>query len=48
MEIQLEKTAQLSWLLFSFQGLDCKAFLMEISDLTRVEVLVRYKTDSYG
>lgn len=42
-EIQSEKTARLGWLLFSFQGLDCKKLSMEITGLCMVKISARYK-----
>jgi len=43
-EIKAEKTVRLGWLLFSFQGLDCKKLMMEITELCRVEISARYKS----
>ena len=42
-EIQSEKNARLGWLLFSFQGLDCKKLTIEITELCMVEILAIYK-----
>jgi len=42
-DILSENTVRLGWLLFSFQGLNFKNLMMEITELCMVEIFARYK-----